>query len=35
MIHDVLPANEIVQRMVTEAEQALERANGLRNPALG
>ncbi len=35
MIHDVLPANEIVQQMVTEAEQVLERANRLRNPALG
>ena len=29
-IHEVLPAAEIVQRMVAEAERALERANGLR-----
>jgi hypothetical protein len=33
MIRDVLPASEIVQRMVAEAEQVLERANELRNPA--
>jgi enoyl-[acyl-carrier protein] reductase II len=33
MIRDVLPASEIVQRMVGEAEQALEQANGLRSPA--
>jgi nitronate monooxygenase/enoyl-[acyl-carrier protein] reductase II len=33
MIRDVLPASEIMQRMVTEAEQALERANELRNLA--
>ena len=31
IIRDVLPASEIVQRIVAEAEQALERANGLRN----
>jgi nitronate monooxygenase/enoyl-[acyl-carrier protein] reductase II len=33
MIRDVLPASEIVRGMVAEAEQVLERANGLRNPA--
>jgi enoyl-[acyl-carrier protein] reductase II len=33
MIRDVLPASEVVQRMVVEAGQALERANGLRTPA--
>jgi nitronate monooxygenase/enoyl-[acyl-carrier protein] reductase II len=33
MIFDVLPAKEIVRRMVAGAEQALERANGLRYPA--
>jgi enoyl-[acyl-carrier protein] reductase II len=33
MIRDVLPASEIVRRMVAEAEQVLERANELRNPA--
>ena len=32
MIRTLLPASEIVQRMVAEAEQVLERANGLRNP---
>jgi enoyl-[acyl-carrier protein] reductase II len=26
LIHDVLPAGEIVRRMVNEAEQALDRA---------
>jgi enoyl-[acyl-carrier protein] reductase II len=30
MVHDVLPAAEIVRMMVEEAEQALERANALR-----
>jgi enoyl-[acyl-carrier protein] reductase II len=30
MVHDVLPAAEIVRMMVAEAEQALERANALR-----
>jgi enoyl-[acyl-carrier protein] reductase II len=35
MIRDVLPAGEIVRGMAAEAEQALERANGLRNPAAG
>jgi hypothetical protein len=30
---DVLPAVEIVLRMVAEAEQAVERANGLRHQA--
>jgi nitronate monooxygenase/enoyl-[acyl-carrier protein] reductase II len=29
MVHDVLPAAEIVRMMVAEAEQALERANAL------
>jgi nitronate monooxygenase/enoyl-[acyl-carrier protein] reductase II len=29
MIRTLLPASEIVRRMVAEAEQALERANGL------
>ncbi len=33
MIRDVLPAKEIVRKMVAEAEQALERANRLRYPA--
>jgi nitronate monooxygenase/enoyl-[acyl-carrier protein] reductase II len=33
MIRDILPAAEIVRRMVAGAEQALERANGLRHPA--
>jgi enoyl-[acyl-carrier protein] reductase II len=33
MIRNVLPASEVVQRMVVEAGQALERANGLRTPA--
>lgn len=33
MIRDVLPASEIVQRMVAEAGRALERANGFRTPA--
>jgi len=28
-----LPAAEIVRRMVAQAEQALEHANGLRRPA--
>lgn len=31
LIHDVLPAAEIVRTMVTEAEQALERASILRS----
>src|SRR5918911_488230 len=31
MIRDVLPASEIVRRTVAEAEQVLERANGLRD----
>ena len=35
MIRDVLPAGEIVRAMVTEAEQALKRANRLCNPASG
>jgi enoyl-[acyl-carrier protein] reductase II len=30
MVHDVLPAAQIVRMMVAEAEQALERANALR-----
>ena len=30
MVHDVLPAAEIVRMMMAEAEQALERANALR-----
>jgi enoyl-[acyl-carrier protein] reductase II len=30
LIHDVLPAGEIVRRMVTEAEQALEQARALQ-----
>jgi hypothetical protein len=29
MVHDVLPAGEIVERMVTEAELALTRAGDL------
>jgi enoyl-[acyl-carrier protein] reductase II len=33
IIRDVLPAGEIVRRMIVEAEQALGRANGLRQPA--
>lgn len=33
MISNVLPAKEIVRRMVAEAEQALERANEPRYPA--
>ena len=32
MVHDVLPAREIVQRMVTEAEQALKRAAEFSSP---
>jgi enoyl-[acyl-carrier protein] reductase II len=35
VIHDIVPAGEIVRRMVAEAEQALERANRLRHPARG
>lgn len=31
LIHDILPAKEIVNRMVAEAEQALERAGRLRH----
>jgi enoyl-[acyl-carrier protein] reductase II len=30
IVHDILPAAEIVRAMVTEAEQALERASALR-----
>jgi enoyl-[acyl-carrier protein] reductase II len=30
MVHDILPAAEIVRTMVTEAEEALERASALR-----
>jgi hypothetical protein len=30
LIHDVLPAAEILRAMVAEAELALERANALR-----
>jgi enoyl-[acyl-carrier protein] reductase II len=33
IIRDILPAGEIVRRMIAEAEQALERANGLRQQA--
>jgi enoyl-[acyl-carrier protein] reductase II len=32
LIHDILPAREIVERMVAEAELALTRADGLRSP---
>jgi enoyl-[acyl-carrier protein] reductase II len=32
MVHDVLPAREIVERMVAEAELALTRADGFRSP---
>ena len=32
LIHDILPANEIVERMVTEAELALTRADGFGSP---
>ena len=32
MIRDILPAGEIVRRMIAEAEQALEQANVLRQP---
>ena len=30
LIHDILPAAEIVRTMITEAEQALKRASTLR-----
>lgn len=33
IIRDILPAGEIVRRIIAEAEQALERANGLRQQA--
>jgi enoyl-[acyl-carrier protein] reductase II len=33
MVHDILSAREIVERMVTEAELALVRADGFRNPS--
>ena len=33
MVHDILPAREIVERMVTEAELALVRADAFRNPS--
>jgi nitronate monooxygenase/enoyl-[acyl-carrier protein] reductase II len=32
LIHDILPAREIVERMVAEAELALTRADGFRSP---
>jgi enoyl-[acyl-carrier protein] reductase II len=32
MVHDVLPAREIVERMVAEAELALMRVDGFRSP---
>src|ERR687886_891736 len=32
VIRDILPASEIVRRMIAEAEQALEQANVLRQP---
>ena len=32
MVHDILPAGEIVERMVSEAELALTRAATFRNP---
>jgi len=32
LIHDILPAKVIVERMVTEAELALTRADGFRSP---
>jgi len=32
MVHDILPAKEIVERMVSEAELALTRADGFRCP---
>jgi enoyl-[acyl-carrier protein] reductase II len=31
LIHEMLPAAEIVRTMITDAEQALERASTLRN----
>jgi enoyl-[acyl-carrier protein] reductase II len=35
MVHDILPAREIVERMVAEAELALTRADEFRNPSGG
>jgi enoyl-[acyl-carrier protein] reductase II len=32
LVHDILPATEIVEKMVAEAELALTRADGLRRP---
>jgi len=33
LVHEVLPAHEIVRAMIDEAEQALRRVNELRRPA--
>jgi len=35
MVHDILPAREIVQRMVAEAELALRGAAEFRSPSGG
>ncbi len=35
MVHDILPAREIVERMVAEPELALRRAAEFRSPSDG
>jgi len=35
LVREVLPAGEIVERMVSEAEEALERASALRQRIAG
>jgi NAD(P)H-dependent flavin oxidoreductase YrpB (nitropropane dioxygenase family) len=32
LVHEILPATDIVEKMVSEAELALTRADGFRSP---